>query len=203
MFGEDLGWGNQEETKPKHLWPAGGHRVKDNERVIHTEWLWASQSDRGTPADSWNFMVHESKSAVSVWQRTKSQLREDLTEEATALASLEFFSYCLFDFPWGNFGQCQTWQRRRTCPTAKPSRRPALPLLVSLSSQSEEFLSWATSPKTGTPSGLSALTPRMSLSPPTQKQVGTQTAAARCCFVYRQSVTAVSNQLWSGLFLML
>lgn len=70
-----------------------------------------------------------------------------------------------------NFWPWETCQRRKRYPTAKPSRRPAPPLLASLSSPSEGFLSWAASPRTGTLSGLSVLTPLTSSSPPTPKQV--------------------------------
>lgn len=66
------------------------------------------------------------------------------------------------------FVNCSSCQR---CPTVRPFKRPALPSHASLSYRSEEFLLWTTSPTTGTPSGLSVLTPQTSSSPPTPKQV--------------------------------
>lgn len=139
------------------------------------EWLWVWQSSSKRFAHSWNLWcklwMFDNGTKAS-WGERDGGAAEDRT---SVLASLEpIYSWNLDSgcwFPRVNFWQSPSCQRRKTCPTEKPFWRPARPSLASHWSQSEEFLSWATSPKTGTPSGLSALTPQTSSSPHTPKQV--------------------------------
>lgn len=112
------------------------------------------------------------KSAVSVWHRQLKAGPREFNEVFFFFFNLkkaDFSSWFLISLR--HLWQCKKCQRRKTWPIARPFRRPAPPSHASLSSQSEECLSWTTSPTTGTASGLFVPIHRTSSSPPTPKQV--------------------------------